>query len=415
MMNRIAVFLFCYLLIAPSAAAQEKEEGPAQVIRFSGFVKTDFFYDSRQSSASNGIREGHFFLYPDDILYDAALNDLNANPSFHILNIQTRVRADISGPDAFGAKIAGAVEAEFFGTGESDLNGFRLRHAYVKMDWTKAVILAGQYWHPMFPAENFPGTVSFNTGAPFIPFSRNPQVRLTLLPGKVNIVLAAYTQRDFTSSGPDGSSSKYIRNSGLPGMHLQLKLPAGEHLTAWTGIDYKVIRPELKSPVNYETDATVPGLSAFATLKLKTSPVNISVMGVYSENGSDMVMLGGYGVSGITNELMQTREWTTINSASFWADIVTTGKKAVFGIFSGYSKNLGAKEEITGDVFGRGTNIDHLFRVSPRLVVTEGKLSLAAELESTLAAYGTRQDDGTVTDTHTVNNIRLLLSAIYKF
>ncbi|MCU0458279.1 MAG: hypothetical protein MUE37_04215 [Bacteroidales bacterium] len=415
MMNRIPILLVCIPLLLQPVAAQEKEEGPVQVIRLSGFVKTDIFYDSRQSSAANGIREGHFYLYPDDILYDEGMNDLNANPSFHILNIQTRVRADINGPDAFGAKIAGAVEAEFFGTGESDLNGLRLRHAYVRMEWPKAVLLTGQYWHPMFPAENFPGTVSFNTGAPFVPFSRNPQVRLTLKPGKVNLVLAAYTQRDFTSSGPDGNSSKYIRNSGLPGVHLQLKLPAGEHLTAWTGIDYKVIRPELKSPANYETDATVSGLAAFATVKVKTRPVNISLMGVYSENGSDMVMLGGYGVSGITNELMQTREWTTINSTSFWADITTNGKKAVFGIFSGYSKNLGAKDQITGAVFGRGTDIDHLFRVSPRIVVTEGKLSLAAELESTMAAYGTRQDDGTVTETHTVNNIRVLLSAIYRF
>ena len=60
------------------------------------------------------------------------MNDLNANPSFHILNIQTRLRGDITGPDAFGAKTSGAIEAEFFGTSESDLNGFRLRHAYVQ-------------------------------------------------------------------------------------------------------------------------------------------------------------------------------------------------------------------------------------------------------------------------------------------
>ena len=414
-MNRIAFLIICFPLFLQPVSAQDKEEGSGPVIRFSGFVKTDIFYDSRQSSAANGIREGHFYLYPDDILYDEAMNDLNANPSFHILNIQTRIRADITGPEAFGAKIAGAVEAEFFGTGESDLNGLRLRHAYVRMEWLKAVLLTGQYWHPMFPAENFPGTVSFNTGAPFVPFSRNPQVRLTLMPGRVNLVLAAYTQRDFTSSGPDGNSSKYIRNSGLPGINFQVKIPAGEHLTAWSGIDYKVIRPELKSSSNYGTDATVSGLAAFVNLKLKTRPVNISVMGVYSENGSDMVMLGGYGETGITSELMQTREWTTINSTGFWADIATNGKKAVFGIFSGYSKNLGAKKTITGDVYGRGTDIDYLFRVSPRMVVTEGKLSLAAELENTLAAYGTMEGNATVTDTHKVNNIRLLLSAIYRF
>jgi hypothetical protein len=415
MMKRILVSLLILPGLLQPLVAQEKKEEQKQVIRLSGFVKTDIFYDTRQSSASNGIREGHFYLYPDDILYDEEMNDLNANPSFHILNIQTRLRADIDGPDAFGAKLAGAIEAEFFGTSESDINGFRLRHAYVKMEWPKAVLLAGQYWHPMFPAENFPGTVSFNTGAPFIPFSRNPQVRFTLLPGKASITLVAYTQRDFTSSGPDGNSSKYIRTSGMPGMHLQLKIPAGKYLTAWGGVDYKMIRPEIKTPANYETDATVSGFSTFLTLKARTKPLNFSVMGVYSQNGSDMVMLGGYGVAGITDPLREIVEWTTLNSASFWADMSTNGKKAVFGIFSGYSKNLGASDMITGDVYGRGSNIDHLFRISPRMVVTEGKLSLAAELETTFAAYGSMQNDGTVADTHSVHNIRLLLSTIYKF
>jgi hypothetical protein len=415
MMKQVIVFLLCLPGLLQPAVAQEKKEEQKQVIRLSGFVKTDIFYDTRQSSASNGIREGHFYLYPDDIVYDEQMNDLNANPSFHILNIQTRLRADIDGPDAFGAKISGAIEAEFFGTSDSDINGFRLRHAYVKMGWPKAVLLAGQYWHPMFPAENFPGTVSFNTGAPFVPFSRNPQVRFTLLPGKISLTLAAYTQRDFTSSGPDGNSSKYIRNSGLPGVDLQLKIPAGKYLTAWGGVDYKIIRPEMKTAANFETDATVAGLSAFVTLKVKTKPLNLSMMGVYSENGSDMIMLGGYGVAGITDPVRETIEWTTLNSASFWADISTNGRKAVFGIFSGYSRNLGTSDMITGDVYGRGSNIDHLFRISPRMIVTEGKLSLAAELENTFAAYGTMQNDGTVADTHTVTNIRLLLSMIYRF
>jgi hypothetical protein len=66
-------------------------------------------------------------------------------------------------------------------------------------------------------------------------------------------------------------------------------------------------------------------------------------------------------------------------------------------------------------VYGRGSDIDHLFRISPRLTVTEGKLSIAAELENTLAAYGTMGNDGMVSDTHNVTNMRLLLSLIYRF
>jgi hypothetical protein len=412
-MKRVVILIVSLILLLPEAGAQDAEK--TYGIKFSGFVKTDIFYDSRQSSASNGLREGHFFLYPDDVLYDDDMNDLNANPSFHILNIQTRIRGDITGPDAFGARTSGAIEAEFFGTSESDLNGFRLRHAYVKMDWQKVSLLAGQYWHPMFPAENFPGTVSFNTGAPFLPFSRNPQVRLVWLPGKVNFTLVAYSQRDFTSSGPDGNSSKYLRNSSTPGMHLQVKMPAGENLTAWAGADWKTIRPEIRTSANIETGETVGGISAFAGLKLKTKPLNLSIMGVYGENASDMMMIGGYAVSQITDPIDRLKEWTTLNTAGFWIDLSTNGKRAVAGLFSGFSKNLGSREAVIGPVYGRGSDIDHLFRISPRLMVTEGKLSIAAELESTLAAYGIMENDGTVSDTHNATNMRLLLSLIYRF
>ncbi len=412
-MKRVAVVIISIVLLAPGVLAQDDNQDWG--IKLSGFVKTDIFYDSRQSSASNGLREGHFYLFPDDVLYDEDMNDLNANPSFHILNIQTRVRGDIKGPDAFGAKTSGAIEAEFFGTSESDLNGFRLRHAYLRMDWTRVTLITGQYWHPMFPAENFPGTISFNTGAPFLPFSRNPQVRLVYSPAKFSLTLTAYSQRDFTSPGPDGNSSKYIRNSGIPGTNIQVKIPVSGSLTAWAGVDYKVIRPEISTPANVETGTRLGSMAAFATLKIKTSPVNISLMGVYAENASDMMMIGGYAVSGISNPVDQVREWSTINNAGFWVDVRTNGKKTSVGLFSGYNRNLGSRDAVGTTFYGRGSNIDHLFRISPRLTVTEGKLSIAAELESTLAAYGTMGNDGMVTDTHNVTNIRLLLSTIYRF
>jgi hypothetical protein len=412
MKREVFVILF---LAAVSMNMAAQDAGQTWGIRFSGFVKTDVIYDTRQASASNGIREGHFYLYPDDVLYDADMNDLNANPSFHILNIQTRIRGDITGPDAFGAKTSGAIEAEFFGTSESDLNGFRLRHAYVQMDWPHVTLLTGQFWHPMFITESFPGTISFNTGAPFTPFSRNPQVRLTGKLGAVSLTAAAWSERDFVSSGPDGNSNKYLRNSGMPGLHFQMRIPAGDNFTAWTGVDYKRIRPEIRTSANAETDVMVGSFSAFANIRIKTKPVNIAVMGVYSENGSDMVMIGGYGISEITDPVNQFVKYSTLNTANGWIDISTNGKKVMIGLFSGFSKNLGSRNEITGVVYGRGNNIDHLFRISPRVMVTEGKLSFAGEVETTTAAYGTMGTGGRVTDTRSVTNVRLLLSAIYRF
>jgi len=407
----IITFLFFSSLLIN---AQEKKEEPKYGITFSGFVKTDIFYDTRQSGASNGLREGHFYLYPDNKLYDADGKDINANPSLHFLNIQTRIRGDISGPDAFGAKTSGAIEAEFFGTSEADINGFRLRHAYVKMDWPGTSIISGQFWHPMFVTESFPGTISFNTGAPFKPFSRNPQVRLTRMIGKSSVSVTAYGQRDFSSPGPDGNSNKYLRNSGLPALDLQMRIPAGSVVTGWLGIDYKWIRPELRTSANVETDETVGSMAAFANIKIKTSPVNVSLMGVYGQNTADMIMIGGYAVRTI-DAGTQLKTYTTLKTGNLWLDIVTTGTKTAFGLFAGLSKNLGAVDDIAGAIYGRGTDIDHIFRVSPRITFTQGKLSLAGEIEHTTAAYGTIQIDGRVNNTISVSNLRILLSTIYRF
>lgn len=403
------------LVIFLTGNAQEIKEEPKFGISFSGFVKTDIFYDTRQYGTATGLREGHFYLFPDNSVFDANVNDINANPSFHILNIQSRLKGDISGPDAFGAKTSGVIEAEFFGTSESDVNGFRLRHAFVKMDWVKTTLLIGQTWHPMFPTESFPGTISFNTGAPFTPFSRNPQVKATRKLGKASISLTAYSQRDFTSSGPDGGSNKYLRNSGLPGFDVQFRIPVGNAVTGWTGFDYKTLRPELKTSANFETDATIGSFSVFGTLKFKTEKLNISMMGIYGQNASDLLMIGGYAVAEITDTVRKFKTYTNLNTANFWVDLSTTGKKVVFGLFAGFSKNLGADKMIAGDVYGRGNNIDHLFRISPRVTLTEGRLSFAAEIENTTAAYGTMNPDGKVVNTTNVSNLRILLSSIYKF
>lgn len=412
-MKRLILISLIITLFKAEGSSQEPD--PSWGIKFSGFVKTDIFYDTRQSSASNGLREGHFYLFPDNILSDAAGNDLNANPSFHILNIQTRLRGDIAGPDAFGAKTSGAIEAEFFGTSEADLNGFRLRHAYARLDWKNISLLTGQYWHPLFPVESFPGTVSFNTGAPFIPFSRNPQVRLTGKLDQVSLSLTAYTQRDFTSPGPDGNSNKYLRNSGFPGLNLQIRIATGKSLTGLAGIDYKSLRPELKTSMNFETDSEIKSIAAFANIRIKTDPVNMSLMGVYAQNGSDLMMIGGYAVAGIISELNDFKTYTNLNSASFWFDLSTNGKKVSAGLFAGYTKNMGANDEIAGTVYGRGSDIDNLLRISPRITITEGRLSFAGEVESTTAAYGIRGTDGKVTNTKNVSNLRLLISTIYKF
>jgi len=154
--------------------AEEKEKFS---LTFSGYIKTDVIFDTRQTVS---LREGHFLLYPQDRLLDPAGHDLNAKDTFHILPIQTRLALKINGPPALGAKTSGYIEAEFFGMSDADINGFRLRHAYLKLNWDKTEVLVGQFWHPMFISESYPEVVSFNTGAPLSHF---PGLLKSVLPG----------------------------------------------------------------------------------------------------------------------------------------------------------------------------------------------------------------------------------------
>jgi hypothetical protein len=419
-----------------SIKAQEKKDEPKFGISFSGFVKTDVFYDSRQTV---NIREGHFLLYPDNLLPDANGMDVNDKSSLNMLSIQTRLKGAITGPDAFGAKTSGVLEADFFGnagSGLDDVNGFRLRHAFVKLNWKSAELLVGQYWHPMFIAESFPGVISFNTGAPFQPFSRNPQIRFSKTLGGLKLIACLFAQRDFTNMGPEYvfanntytstsvSSSKFLRNAAVPNVHFQLQYnpKSTEHLVG-IGVDYKTLMPELYTVNNaknkkYESSEKIGSISGIAFAKLKFKPLTVKLEGVYAQNASDLVMIGGYAVSQINDTATGNKNFSNMNTGSVWLDANTHGKKVQFGLFVGYTKNMGATETVkTSTFYARGSNIDNVFRISPRVVFISGKLDIGFELEHTVANYGkiTANTKAELADLKAVANTRALLAFTYKF
>ncbi|MCD4746018.1 MAG: hypothetical protein K8R58_06945, partial [Bacteroidales bacterium] len=385
-------------------------------IKFSGFVKTDIFFDTRQTV---DIREGHFSLYPKGEYFDINGDDINAKPSFNFLSIQTRLRGKITGPDAFGAKTSALIEGAFFGTSNGDINGFRLRHAFAKLNWTNTELLVGQYWHPLFITGCFPGTVSFNTGAPFQPFSRAPQIRLTQKLGNLKLILTALSERDFVSTGPINKSSSYLRNNVIPEINLTLQYQqkyenGNEFLTGISG-GYKSLVPRIETDSLYKTDEKVSGFTSMAFLKYKFSAITFKFEGFYGQETYNLTMLGGYVVKEVTDPSKNFVEYTSINVMSFWADIHTNGKKIQGGVFAGYTQNLGADKDVIGPYYSRGDNIDYIYRVSPRIIFNSGKMRFAGEVEMTTAGYGTTNQKGEVIDIKDVTNIRFLIGVYYFF
>ncbi len=448
------LYLFCCLLMVsfvlqaqtsdPKAQAKEskaiekEKKSPLFGIAFSGFVKTDLIFDSRQTIAS---REGHFLLFPENEKLDADGNDIYAKANFNILSIQTRLAGSITGPDALGAKTSGYIEAEFFGNINPNINTFRLRHAWIKLAWLKTELLVGQWWHPMFVPECSPATVSFNTGAPFVVFSRNPQIKLTRSFGKLKLALTFLSQIDFTSDGPDGPSPKYLRNSVLPESDLQIQFATrsekGIEFMIGAGINYQMLTPRLSTTVTfipamdtvingkvvhndavtatYKTGTKSSAMAYNLYSKLVLKHVTMKVGGEYGGNNNAYTMLGGFAVKSVTDVDKNLVDYANIRSFSAWAEIHTNSIRWQPGLFLAYGKNLGAAEDVKGPYYVRGGNIDYAYRISPRLIFNVNKFRLAGELEYTVAAYGKTNNKGIVYDTKEIGNLRILIGAFYFF
>ncbi len=413
----------CFLLLSALfllLTISHAQESPKFDVKFSGFVKTDIIWDSRQSVTA---REGHFYLYPMNEDLDQNGEDINASPNFNILDIQTRLRVLATGPDVWGAKSSAFVEGAFFGAVESNINTFRLRHAYVKLAWENTEVLAGQYWHPMFNVNCFPGTVSFNTGAPFQPFSRNPQVRVTQSFGKLSLALTALSQRDFTSTGFSGASTMYLRNTGYPALNFNLEYNNKENFLIGFTANYKALTPRLATVENFKTSEKAQSAAFTAYAKYTAENLTIKFNGYYGGDAYNMTMLGGYAVTAPSDTLGNFEEYSCIRNYSLWGDVQTNGKTWQVGLFGGYSQNLGSSDSITGSMYSRGGNIDYLFRISPRLIYNSGKFRIAPEIEYTVAGYATNDENGIInrdakgkiTDSKAVGNFRLLLGVYFFF
>ncbi len=406
-------FLSPYHLFSSETDNEPAEEEKAFSLRLTGFVKSDYWLDSRTVVAA---REDLFLLYPSNVFPDSDGKDINGDPVFNFSAITSRIATVIKGPDAFGAEITGLIEADFSGVTNSDINGFRLRHAYMKLEWERWGLLLGQWWHPMFGAEVIPTVVSLNTGAPFQPFIRNPQATLTYQTGHSRWLFSMIAQRDNASDGPKGASPDYIRDALFPNVHLQYTRTKG-NITTGLAADYKVIRPRrFVVDDDFQIQYTSETLNTFAFMayaRYRHQKLDIKGKAIYGQNLSEHLMMGGYGESHVDLQ-SGTIRYTPLNNLSLWGNILY-GDRVVAGLFAGYGKNFGASDEIVGNYYGRGKNIAYLYRLAPSVTFYSGSIALCTELEYTAAAYGTPDNRGRVKNHSEVGNLRLLFTALYFF
>ncbi|MBE0423025.1 MAG: hypothetical protein IBX66_03715 [Lutibacter sp.] len=398
MKKQQSILLILLLGLTYFSYGQSKDGDQKFGIDWGGFVKVDYMFDSRQTVTA---REGHFLLFPAN---ESNVNgkDINDQANFNILAVQTRLTGKITGPDFFGMKTSGVIEGAFFGHTDSDINGFRLRHAFVKLSNDKIDIIMGQYWHPMFVTDVFPGTYSFNTGVPFQPFSRNPQFRISTK-GNVRFTGVMFSERDFASRGPAGTTSKYVRDAGVPQMHAQLQFGGKEFLGGF-GANLKVMRPALG-------EDNITNTAFIGYMKTKLGNATFKLEGIYGENMTDLLSIGG--IAQDTNG-----GYTSNKTFSVWGEISGGKGDIEWGLFSGYTKNDGFIDPVGGTIYGLGPTIDNAFRVAPRIGWKSGKMKIGIEVEYTSALYGTLDSNGKDINTQgidSVDNVRGLVTAVYGF
>lgn len=392
-----------------------------------GFVNPVLYADSRQVVSG---REGMMLFYPAAPRYDVDGADLNAVPSLNMLSITARANLSIEGPAVLGARVRGFIEGDFTGATDATINMFRLRHAYIHMAWQHSNLLVGQYWYPMVIHEIMPLTQPLNMGAPFHPYARYNQIRYTYRRGAWEAIGVAAFQLDNKSQGALGSSTTYLRTACVPEMNIQLRY-VGSRLLLGVAANALVTRPR-----TYVSNADTADLlrqttqryasvsySLFGNFQWKSWQLKAQIL--LSDNIYEGCSLGGF-IEDVTIDSTRYyaynyRPWTY---TTCWVDLGRTIGHWRPGVFMGYgvNNNFGQVTPLTSNVYGRGYDIQYLYRVQPRMEYYAGYgLTLSLEVEHTCAQYGEQVLDGMdryhyrATADQKVRNTRGIIGLTYRW
>ncbi|TKG88491.1 hypothetical protein EYV94_27015 [Puteibacter caeruleilacunae] len=406
-MTRTLLTIALFLCACMGMAKPQGDEKAVKA-KFSGFVRSDFAYDNRKNAEAI---EGLVNLYPLKPNYGKNGEDLNKETRARFLSLATRVRSKITGPEILGAQTSGLVEVDF--TGGSVTNSVRFRHAYTKLAWENTSLLIGRTWHPLFVEKVFPTVIALSTGAPFQVFNRSPQVRVTHHMGNYTLVGGLIYQSRYTNLGPGGKSADYQRNAAIPNMHAQLQYDH-KGLIWGLGLDYKYLQP-MTELNGYKVDKKVGSGAILTYASYKTGKLNVKAKYMYGQNMTDHLLAGGYAVKTIDadNGIV---DYTVSNHSYSWINVLY-GKDVKVGAFAGYFKNHGMKDNIAGDIYARGADLEYGYRLSGLLMWYMKNVSFGLEPEYTAVAYGDidKSNKGKVLNASEVGGFRMQMSLCYTF
>ena len=405
-------FILAIALLAATLSAAAQENAPK--LKWYGVIRNYAVADSRESVYGT---EDFFYYVPKDTKIVNG-TDLNAQHTFAFAAITSRLGLDVTGYEVSGWKVGAKLEADFY-AGVSGVTGtalLRLRQASVTLGKGGFSAKIGQAWHPM--AADMPHVFSLNTGAPFGPFSRTPEVVLDgKLSDAVTLTGALIWQMQYTSFGPEGASANYMKYSGIPELYLGLSYKANG-FTGRVGVDMLSIRPRHNDGTRKVSDR-ITTVSPFIYLEYAKNLFSVKAKSIFAQAGEHMNLNGGYGVSAINSD--GSWSYTPTRNSSTWVSL-SYGKKLQGVLFGGYVRNFGTKDAVVGDLyFSKNSffNMNQMYRISPELIYNLGKVAFGLEYEMTSVQYGSfglADIYGLATENlHWVTNHRLQLMVKYTF
>ena len=381
-----------------------------------GFVAAQSWINTHESVAG---AEGFLYLYPTDSVQNPVnKNDERAVPHGSWFGTMARLGFVLKGPEIFGAASRAKAELEF--SGHSAPGSILYRHAFIALDWERSTLTLGQTWHPM--NDLFPSTVGIAIGSPFNALNRSPQLRYEYFMGdekQIKLTGAAIFQAANTSIGheiTDTASVKAVKSYDFSRMSMMPMLYVGVDFTFGAlkvggGLEYQHITTFVDK-ADDNKKYYLNGLCGMVQAQYNKDKLSIKAKSLIGQNMSHLGICSGFGM--VDNLEPGRLEYAPLAACSSWAQ-VQYGGALKLGLMGGYMENWGAGKNLKNVYAIGGGNIDKMWRVAPNVQYVVGNMNLGVEYELTTVAYGKREPDGLVTDTHDVSNNRLLFSVMYAF
>ncbi len=426
-MKKLISFTLVFILLSMLSFSQEEPKVTAKKasIEIYGFLRNEFYYDSYKGL--NAAMD-NFYVVPLYKGKDAAGEPVNQQGIANYTAMATRFGMNIKGPELLGAKSSANFETDFAGIVSEYPEVLRLRKAYIQLDWKNSTLLTGQTWHPLWNGSGafFPKVASLNTGSPFNPFNRSPQVDFDYRIGKVTISATALYEQQYVSKGfyiTPNTNSKNLpkRNAVIPEMVLGLYYNSGGFSTGLAG-QYNAVKPIDITDKNYVTNELNTSMIGMGYVGYRKNKLFVLAKGLVGQNMVNMCMLGGYGVKTYDTT---TGEMTYTNYNNYTALFnIVYGQKVQVGLFTGIYGNMGTTDELY-NFEGTGAklactlnNVKSVFRLSPHISYNIKNLNFFVEYEMTSADYGVGTfnfANGLYSDKENATNNRLLLMVMYNF